>query len=310
MTVDEKIKGSLYGFLIGDALGIPYKANLSEKLVRLQKIDILPPVKFNRSYKEIKPGTWSGNGAQMMCMLSSLAECKKFNVNNLANKLLSWYEKGYMSINQKVFDVGHQTEISLREYKNTRNPLTSGLVVKNGRGNASLSRALPLGLFGTITEDKIIEYSNIQSSITHADVAPQICCALYTMWIKKISSGLSIKDAYEKSVDCLDEIYKNNETYAYYFDKRLSPNDMNIHGKGTSYVLDSLRSVRDVVFKYDNYEDVVVNAVLLGNDTNSTAALAGGIAGLYYGYESIPESWLGTLKGKSIVEKTLKDFMD
>ena len=63
--------------------------------------------------------------------------------------------------------------------------------------------------------------------------------------------------------------------------------------------------LRDILFEHDNYKDVIVNSILLGNDTDTVAAIAGGIAGLHYGYESIPEDWLVLLKGKNIVEKLL-----
>ena len=73
-------------------------------------------------------------------------------------------------------------------------------------------------------------------------------------------------------------------------------------------MLDTLRSVRDVLFEHNNYRDVIINAVLLGNDTDTVAAIAGGIAGVHYGYEAIPEDWLRLLKGKNIVEKLLANY--
>lgn len=305
----EKMKSGIYGYLIGDAVGVPYEFCTSEKLRRLEKIDMIPPKKFNRSHKEVKPGTWSDDGAQMLCMFASLMECRSFNVNNLAKKLLAWYEKGYMAVNQKVFDVGVQTSRSLIEYSKTKNPLTSGLVVKNGRGNGSLMRVFPLGLYNSEHgEDKNVEYAHLQSMITHGDIVPQICCAFYSLWVRETAKGGSIKESYERSADKLMKIYDGQTEYLYYLNERLRPLDYNIKGKGTGYVLDTLRSVRDVLFEHNNYRDVIINAVLLGNDTDTVAAIAGGIAGVHYGYEAIPEDWLRLLKGKNIVEKLLANY--
>ncbi|MBP9477685.1 MAG: ADP-ribosylglycohydrolase family protein [Sebaldella sp.] len=309
MVSYEKKKGAVYGFLIGDAVGVPYEFYPSEKLKRLEVIDMIPPKKFNRSHKEVKPGTWSDDGAQMLCVLASVLECRNFNINNLAKKLLAWYEKGYMAVNQKVFDIGVQTEKSLLEYRKTKNPLTSGLVVRNGRGNGSLMRVLPLALFGEYDDDeKLVEDAHNQSLITHGDIIPQICCAFYCLWIREIVTINDIKKAFENTSDLLKKIYEENKDYKeylYYLEERLRPRDYNIKGKGTGYVLDTLRSVRDILFDQDNYKDVIINSVLLGNDTDTVAAIAGGIAGLYYGYDSIPEDWLILLKGKNIVEKLL-----
>ena len=300
-----KKKSAVYGFLIGYAVGVPYEFYPSEKLKRLETIDMIPPKRFNRSHKEVKPGTWSDDGAQMLCMLASLMECRNFNINNLAKKLLAWYEKGYMAVNQKVFDVGMQTEKSLLEYSKTKNPLTSGMIVRNGRGNGSLMRVLPLALHGEYTDEKLVEFAHNQSLVTHGDIVPQVCCAFYCLWVREVMKGNDIKESFEKTADSLSKIYENQEEYLYYLQERFRPTDYNIKGKGTGYVLDTLRSVRDVLFEHDNYKDVIVNSVLLGNDTDTVAAIAGGIAGLHYGYESIPEDWLVLLKGKNIVEKLL-----
>jgi ADP-ribosyl-[dinitrogen reductase] hydrolase len=301
----DKMKSGVYGYLIGDAVGVPYEFCTSEKLRRLEKIDMIPPKKFNRSHKEVKPGTWSDDGAHMLCMLASLMECRNFNINNLAKKLLAWYEKGYMAVNQKVFDVGVQTSRSLIEYSKTKNPLTSGLAVKNGRGNGSLMRVFPLGMYEDYEVEKLVEYAHLQSMITHGDIVPQVCCAFYSLWVRETAKGGNIKESYEKSVEILSKLYEDKPEHLYYFTERLMPLDYNIKGKGTGYVLDTLRSVRDVLFEQKNYKDVIINAVLLGNDTDTVAALAGGIAGIYYGFDSIPEDWLRLLKGKNIVEKLL-----
>lgn len=304
----EKMRSGVYGYLIGDAVGVPYEFCTSEKLRRLEKIDMIPPKKFNRSHKEVKPGTWSDDGAQMLCMLASLMESRNFNINNLAKKLLAWHEKGYMAVNQKVFDVGTQTLRSLREYSKSKNPLTSGLVVKKGRGNGSLMRVFPLGLYND-DERKIVEYAHLQSMITHGDIVPQVCCAFYSLWVRETAKGGSIKEAYEKSVDKLLKIYEEEKEYLYYFSERLRPLDYSIKGKGTGCVLDTLRSVRDMLFEHNNYKEVIINAVLLGNDTDTVAAIAGGIAGIHYGFEAIPEDWLRLLKGKNIVEKLLSNYV-
>ena len=170
-------------------------------------------------------------------------------------------------------------------------------------------RVFPLGLYSiNHEEDKIVEYAHLQSMITHGDIIPQVCCAFYSLWVKETANGGSIKESYERSVDKLMKIYEGQTEYLYYFSERLRPLDYNIKGKGTGYVLDTLRSVRDILFEHNNYRDVIINAVLLGNDTDTVAAIAGGIAGIHYGYDSIPEDWLRLLKGKNIVEKLLANY--
>lgn len=46
----------------------------------------------------------------------------------------------------------------------------------------------------------------------------------------------------------------------------------------------------------------MLKCVNMGYDTDSTAAVAGGLAGLYYGYDAIPQEWVSLLAGKEIIE--------
>ena len=169
-------------------------------------------------------------------------------------------------------------------------------------------RVFPLGVYADYEDEKLVEYAHLQSMITHGDIVPQVCCAFYSLWVKETAKGNSIRESYETAADKLTKIYTDKSEYLYYFVERLRPLDYNIKGKGTGYVLDTLRSVRDVLFEQGNYRDVIINSVLLGNDTDTVAAIAGGIAGIYYGYEEIPEDWLRLLKGKNIVEKLLANY--
>ena len=75
-------------------------------------------------------------------------------------------------------------------------------------------------------------------------------------------------------------------------------------GHGTGYVVDCLRSARLAVHG-ETFEDVVKRAVMLGNDTDTTAAVAGGIAGLMFGAEATPGRWRSRLRGMDIVEPLL-----
>jgi ADP-ribosyl-[dinitrogen reductase] hydrolase len=78
-------------------------------------------------------------------------------------------------------------------------------------------------------------------------------------------------------------------------------------GKGSGYVVDSLRSAR-LALQHDDYSEVVRHAVALGKDTDTTACIAGGIAGIRGGVRQIPERWRVGLRGKDIYEPLLRDL--
>jgi ADP-ribosyl-[dinitrogen reductase] hydrolase len=77
-----------------------------------------------------------------------------------------------------------------------------------------------------------------------------------------------------------------------------------INPKGSGYVVDTLWSAL-VTLDQDNFKDVIRSAIMFGNDTDTTACVAGGLAGIYFGYDQLPKDWLDQLNGKDIVENLL-----
>ena len=114
-------------------------------------------------------------------------------------------------------------------------------------------------------------------------------------------AGLEIRRAFEAAVAGLKEYYQDREMEDYLFELEQLLRDGNFSGGG--YVIDTMRSTMHLLFTYKDYESVVKEAIRLGNDTDTTAAVAGGLAGLYYGYSSIPIRWLSGLRDRDEVEK-------
>ena len=75
--------------------------------------------------------------------------------------------------------------------------------------------------------------------------------------------------------------------------------------KSTGYVVDTLEASIWCILHTDNYKDCVLKAVNLGGDTDTIAAVAGGLAGIIYGYEDIPIKWINNLQRKDIIDSCL-----
>lgn len=304
----ERIQGGFWGLLVADALGVPYEFHEAEDIPDFAKIEFIPPAGFRRAHATVPPGTWSDDGAQALALLDSLLVCKRMDPHDFATRLLDWYERGKWAVDGYVFDVGIQTGESLRAVRHGTPAVKAGLTRPDGKGNGSLMRVLPLALWHQGSDASLIEDAHLQSMVTHGHPTNQVCCALYCIWVRRILAGVSVDDAYLDAVGTLREIYPDDSPYLAELEWTIRPDD-EPHSKGTGYVVDSLRCARLMISK-GSYEWVVKGAIALGNDTDTNAAIAGGLAGVRDGVQAIPSRWLEHLRAKEIAEPLLIQLLE
>ncbi len=308
ITKIERIKGGFWGLLVGDALGVPYEFKSPEELPDIEHIEFNPPAGFNRTYLGVAPGTWSDDGAQALCLMDSLLERDKMDINDFAQRLLAWYEEGLWAVGGKVFDCGIQTSQALKAFETGVSPYKSGMVRPDGKGNGALMRVLPLALWHKGTDAELVMDAHTQSMVTHGHICNQVCCALYCLWARNLMEGMEGEEGYKKAVSALRNIYKDNEEYTKELEFGVRP-DAEECGTGSGYVVDSIRSAR-MLLKYKSYERVVKEAVALGNDTDTTAAIVGGLAGIRDGIDAIPARWFDNLKERERAEGLLNKLIE
>lgn len=308
ISKNERIIGGIWGLLVGDAVGVPYEFHKAEELSKLNSIDMIPPKGFRRAHYTVDIGTWSDDGAQALCLLDSLLSKGEMDINDFAVKLLKWYEEGLWAVDNYVFDVGIQTAEALRAYKGGVSPLKAGMVRPHGKGNGALMRVLPLALWHKGTDEELVRDAHIQSLVTHGNPCNGVCCALYCLWARRILNDVDIDEAYTGAVQVLRSIYDEDSEFTRQLEYVVKPEDEPI-GNGSGYVVDSLKSVR-MVLKHKTYEEVIKNAILLGDDTDTTAAIAGGLAGMRDGIQAIPQRWMDKLKGKDLVKPLIERLLE
>ncbi|MFW1944515.1 ADP-ribosylglycohydrolase family protein [Acinetobacter guillouiae] len=303
MTKQDQLKGAIYGLLVGDAVGVSYEFLLAEQLPAYDQIEMLPPNNFAKTYPHIPVGTWSDDGAQALCLLDSLLYKNKMDTEDFMKRICNWYQCGYMAVDFQVFDVGVQTAEAIRNYLSGV-PL---LQVANNdvlaNGNGSLMRVLPLAIWHQGSDIQLIEDAYAQSHVTHAHLRSKVCCALYCLWARSILNGLDIEAAWSDAVTKLRAYLKDKPDDLEQLEYYIRPDELE-KGTGSGYVVDCLKSAR-YALKQTTYQDVIKTAIAFGRDTDTTACVAGGIAGLYFGFDSIPESWLAQLRAKDLVEPLL-----
>ena len=304
-ALKDRLQGGLIGLLVGDALGVPYEFHQPHDLPPVQQIEFTPPADFPRSHNGVPIGTWSDDGAQALALLASLNHCSKLDIDDFGRRLINWYDSGYMAVDAQVFDVGIQTAQAIRNLMGGVPASQAGVNHEQANGNGSLMRVLPLALWHKGTDEELVSDAQLQSIVTHGHLRSQVCCALYCLWARRYLE--ESKSPWSDAVATLRTIYAEDSAARQELEWSIRPDEF-VEGQGTGYVVDCLRSARWVV-EAGSYQQVVKAAVSLGRDTDTTACVAGGIAGIRDGVEAIPGNWLAQLRGGELYEAELEKLV-
>ncbi|MFP3554907.1 ADP-ribosylglycohydrolase family protein [Paraburkholderia sp. SIMBA_049] len=304
--------GGLVGLLVGDALGVGFEFKNPSQIPPRAEIEMTMPATFRRTYSHVPSGTWSDDGAQALCLLASLIERGSFSLTDVADRLVRWLYKGYFAVDGDVFDVGSQTASALDRLRDGAPPLESGGAAESDNGNGSLMRVLPLALWHTGPDRELARYAHLQSMPTHAHPRSLVACAFYCLiargYLKKLS------DPWSRADQRLEEIYRDwsdtHEQKAFLAElDELRSFSKSSEARGTGYVVDTLWSARKAL-EEESFEEVTRTAIGLGHDTDTTAAVACGLAGIRFGLDGIPDRWLQQLRGFDLAEPLIARFAE
>lgn len=301
-----RVAGGLWGLLVGDALGVPYEFHAASSLPPLAEIELTPPKGFSRAHAGVPPGTWSDDGAQALCLLESLLECGKLDAEDLGQRFLRWYRRGHLTPDGRVFDVGVQTGQALRALESGTPALAAGRTDERANGNGALMRVLPLALWHRGSDAQLVEDAHLQGLPTHGHARSQVCCALYVLWARRLMDAHA--HPLDHAVETLRSLYQTQPIHAAELDGPVLQAQAQGRFTGSGYVVDCLWSAWHAL-QQPTFEGVVKHAVALGNDTDTTACVAGGLAGIRDGVDVIPARWMQGMAGRHVVEPLLQRLL-
>lgn len=306
--MSNKIKDALIGLAIGDALGVPVEFK-------------------NRNYFKAKPvktmlgygthnqpaGTWSDDSSLTFCLADSLSN--GYNISDIAKKFIQWRTNALWTAHGQVFDIGNTTNIAIQNLIKGITPENAGPNDEYSNGNGSLMRILPLAFYlkNKNIEERFNCISQV-SSITHGHIRSVLSCFIYIEYAILLLAENQKFTAYSKMQEVVNKFLdKQNISYTErdFFSKILtakietySENEI----RGSGYVIHSLESSLWCILNNKTFSDTVLTAVNLGEDTDTTAAITGGLAGIIYGISSIPQIWLSKLARFSDIEKLAEKY--
>ena len=180
-------------------------------------------------------------------------------------------------------------------------------------GNGSLMRIIPVSLynhFKNLSKKESIRNVHEVSALTHAHERSLIACGIYDFIVSELIKSpekSSVISALKKAEKYYSD-YKEIKHYKRIFDEKFIDTDSSLI-KSSGYVVDTLEAAIWCLLNTDSYKDCVLKAVNLGEDTDTVAAVAGGLAGILYGYDSIPKEWISTLVKSDMISKLCDKFV-
>lgn len=276
----DRARGCLLGLAVGDALGTTLEFSRRDTLPRQTEMTGNGPF-------GLRPGEWTDDTAMALALGESLIACGRFDPCDVMGRFVAWWREGAYSCTGTCFDIGATTAEALGRYRRTGDPV-AGSTAEDTAGNGSLMRLAPVPLFALADADGAACLAREQSRLTHG--APQAveACAFF--------------------VDLLREAVLGEDKAAV-----LAPRAWDGHaavravagggwrGKGrtairaSGYVIHTLEAALWSVGRTESFEDALVLAVNLGEDSDTVGAVTGQLAGALYGESGIPRRWLEPL---------------
>lgn len=269
----EKIKGMIWGGIVGDALGVPVEFKSREYCQQNPITDMIGYGTHNQP-----AGTWSDDTSLTLCLIDQINIDKKidtFNVKELNKKMLSWLNESKYTAHNQVFDCGSTVHSSLVNGSEVSNNFTQS-------GNGALMRIAPIVVLLEFRKKYWITVNKIVD-LTHKYLLNYIVCKLYLNLLYDILKG--------------DYTLKPDTTAHQYI-------------SSSGFIINTFNAALWCFNNTSSFEECVLKAVNLGDDSDTVGSIAGQLAGAYYGYESIPKKWIECLQNKELLDLYINPFIE
>lgn len=307
----ERVLGGLWGSLVGDALGVPVEFK-NRATVRAD------PVTDMRGYgtHNQHPGTWSDDSSLLLCSVDSLVH-QEFDTQDMGRRFVLWCQEELWTPHGKVFDIGSATAHALNYIAGGMRAEMAGGLDERSNGNGSLMRIIPVSLRFTDSPTKqLLDRVHRASAITHRHPRSQMACGFFTLIVCELLSDNDPSEALAKASGVFRSFYEPDPWWSVeldYFQLLLAGDlarrpESEIDSGG--YVLHTLVAALWCLLTTKSFEECVLKAVNLGGDTDTTGCVAGGMAGVHYGFNAIPEKWIHALARRGDVEALFNNFCE
>lgn len=305
----DAIAAGLLGFAVGDALGVPIEFTGRSVLQNKPLTEMI-----GYGSHPVPEGTWSDDTSMTIATMDSISQKSKIDYDDIMKKYCSWLSEAKYTATGRVFDIGLGTRKALTAYKLFGAKATeAGESGIRSNGNGSLMRMLPVVYYlyyNQTDRETAFQVIDDYSSITHGHPISKLGCQIYYDYMTALLDGSSKEEAFHKLGNIDYSKHYDEETISYY--KRILDGTLEQAPidtiKSSGFVVSTLEACLWTMLKNSDYESSVVQAINLGDDTDTVGAITGSMAGVLYGKKSIPKRWLDVLSKKDYLEELSSSF--
>lgn len=291
--IKDKIKGTLFGQAIGDALGLGTEFMTKEEVQKYYPQDLTnySQIIQDSHRQRWEKGDWTDDTEMMLCIAKAMIEDKDIKLSTIARKFKDWYNDNPLGIGNNIFKV-----LSLRDY--TDAPQRAAEIVwklskETSAANGAVMRTSVIGLWKDDTEKHAAEVCKL----THYDPRCIGSCVIIAQLINNLvykNQALSLQQLIEIGDKYDDRIRASLIKASEYEDISL----LTLDDSSMGYTLNTLSAATWCLFHSKSFEDGLLSVVNAGGDADTNAAVACSLLGAQYGYSSIPTKYIDGLAKK------------
>jgi len=309
----EKVKTGILGVLVGDALGLPVQFNDRSWFSKHPVSTMIGNGVFNKP-----KGSWSDDGSLTLALAASLSH--GYDLDGIMKEFEAWLFYGKYTQDGQAYDMGQTTMNSIMNYHRGIPVSKCGGKSYYDNGNGSLMRILPLVYFlrarfgNSFTKvPEAMTMIHEVSALTHGHELAKMSCGIYLSIANELCNGEVLIQAIDRGLQKAMLIYTNDPIFSKVcleysrLENIISFSNLESKYIGSSgFVKDTLEASLWCLLNSKSYQEAVLKAVNLGNDTDTTAAVCGGLAAL--AYEVIPTEWSDAVHGMDQVDPICNEF--
>ncbi len=294
MNTLDRHRGCLLGLACGDAVGT--RVEFSPRGSFEPVTDMLGGGPFG-----LAPGQWTDDTSMALCLATSLVERGGFDAADQMNRYVNWWQWGYLSATGDCFDIGSTVAAALERYLANGQPM-AGSADPASAGNGALMRLAPVVMYFADDPPAALAHARASTATTHAAPEALDCSELFADLLLNALQG-------RPAEECLRS-------------RRARPSSPRVQAlvggdflskpvsaiRGSGYCVESLEAALWCVAHSVSFEETVLRAANLGDDADTTAAIAGQLAGALYGVAGIPAAWLSRLHASEDIDRLARSL--